>query len=104
MWPLFNLATFMPVIFIITFGIEIGMSFTDTVLGLSIHNMARMIGTYLSGTLVKNQARLDLLVASFAFSTAFIHLIVWGLCKTKVLLFIYAILIGFSTGGEYYPS
>lgn len=53
MWLLFNLATFMPVMFIITFDIEIGMSFADAVLALSVHNMARMIGTYLSGTLVK---------------------------------------------------
>ena len=97
---LFNLVTFMPVMFIITFGHDIGVSFSDAVVALSVHNTARMIGTYLSGKFVNERSPLELILASFSICTALVHLLVWGFCKSRMMLFVYAILIGLTTGGE----
>lgn len=97
---LFNMVTFMPVMFITTLGVDIGVRFSDAVVALSVHHIARMVGTYLAGRLVKGPHPSELLMGTLAVSTALIHLLVLGFCKDRFGIFVYAILIGLSTGGQ----
>ena len=97
---LFSLVTFLPVMFITTFGVDIGIKFSEAVVALAVHHVARMVGTYLAGRLVKGSHPSELLMGTLGVSTALIHVLVLGFCKDRVGLFVYAILIGLSTGGE----
>ena len=96
---LFALAINVPKMFIVAFGVDIGLAVSDQALALSLHTLGTMLGTYALGWLSDSLFYEGLMSAS-AISTSFVHFAIWGNVKSKIALFTYAIIVGLTSGGK----
>ena len=100
---LFAFVTNVPMMFITKFAAEIEMYTFDQALALSLVFGSNVVGTYIIGQL-SDRGFIDWLMGGSAVLASLIHFLVWGLAKTKTSVFIYAICIGLTNGGEYSSS
>lgn len=89
-----------PVMFITTFGNDLSLNPSDQALALSLHYLSGMVGTYGVGWFC-DQLSPEELMSGLAISSSLVHFFLWGYCKTRLGLFIYALAIGLTSGGEY---
>ena len=85
--------------FITTFAADLQLSKSDQALSFSVLQISNFIGTYVCGWL-GDQGFNELLLSGIATSTSLTHFLLWGFCKTRLTLFIYAFVIGFVSGGR----
>lgn len=96
---LFSAQMYIPLIFITKIGTDIGLDRSDQAIAESLLILALMFGTYSLGAVCNEQFRPMLLVA-VGISSALVHAIILGLCKTKITLLVYALSIGLTSGGK----
>lgn len=100
---LFAFVTNVPMMFITRFSADIKIDTPDQALALSLVFGSNIVGTYIIGQLSDKGYNEGLMGASAVFASL-IHFLLWGLAKTKTSVFIYAICIGLTNGGEYFSS
>jgi hypothetical protein len=96
MW---DLVINVPTMFITTFGADIKLDTSERAIALSLYTLSNMIGTYALGW-ISSPNNFEILLALCAFSTSFVHLVIWGFTKTRFGLFSYAIAVGLTSGGR----
>ncbi len=96
---LFAFVTNVPMMFITKFSADIKIDTSDQALALSLVFGSNIVGTYIIGQLSDKGFNEGLMGAS-AVLTSLIHFLLLGLAKTKNLVFVYAICIGLTSGGE----
>ena len=100
---LFAFVTNVPMMFITKFAADIEMYTFDQALALSLVFGSNLVGTYIIGQL-SDRGFIEWLMGGSAVLASLIHFLVWGLAKTKISVFIYAICIGLTNGGKYSSS
>lgn len=96
---LFAFVTNVPMMFITKFSADVNLDTSDQALALSLVFGSNVIGTYIIGQLSDKGFNEGLMGAS-AVLASLIHFLLWGLAKSKVMVFIYAVCIGLTSGGE----
>ena len=96
---LFAFVTNVPMMFITKFSADIKLDTSDQALALSLVFGSNVIGTYIIGQL-SDKGFNEVLMGASAVLASLMHFSLWGLAKTKDLVFIYAVCIGLTTGGE----
>ena len=96
---LFGFVTNVPMMFITKFGADLGLIASDCALALSMVFASNMVATYVFGRLSDKIFHQGLMGAS-AVSASLVHFLCLGFVKTKTTLVMYAILVGFASGGE----
>lgn len=96
MW---DLVINVPTMFITTFGADIKLDTSERAIAFSLYTLSNMIGTYALGW-ISSPNNFEILLALCAFSTSFVHLVIWGFTKTRFGLFSYAIAVGLTSGGS----
>ena len=89
-----------PYMFITTFAADLGLSRTDQTLAFTLVQISNLLGTYGCGWL-SDQGFHEELLGGIAILTALTHFLLWGFCKSKLFLFVYALAVGFTSGGKY---
>jgi MFS transporter, MCT family, solute carrier family 16 (monocarboxylic acid transporters), member 10 len=97
---LFSTQMYIPLLFIMKIGADLGLDHIEQGIAQSLLTFALMLGTYATGA-VSNEKFRPLLLALTAFSSAFSNLFFLGFCKSKAMLFTYALSIGMSSGGTW---
>ena len=92
--------TNVPMMFITKFSADIKIDTSDQALALSLVFGSNIVGTYIINQLSAKGFNQELMGAS-AISASLIHFLLWGLAKTKLAVFVYAVCIGLTNGGEY---
>lgn len=100
---LFAFVTNVPMMFITKFSADIKIDTFDQALALSLVFGSNIAGTYIISQLSDRGFNEGLMGAS-AILASLIHFLMWGLAKTKVSVFVYAICIGLTNGGECFSS
>jgi MFS family permease len=95
---LFYLIENVPVMFILTFGVDLKLNSSDQALALSLRVLCTMAGSYVVGRLVDFGYR-DSLLAASAGTTSLLTCLIWGYTKAKFGLFSYAVAVGLASGG-----
>lgn len=95
---LFAFVTNVPMMFITKFSAEIKIDSSDQALALSLLFGSNIVGTYVIGQL-SDKGYNEGLMGGSAVLASLIHFLLWGLAKTKISVFIYAICIGLTNGG-----
>lgn len=96
---LFAFVTNVPMMFITKFSADIKVDTSDQALALSLVFGSNIVGTYIIGQLSDRGFNEGLMGAS-AVLASLIHVLMLGLAKTKISVFLYAICIGLTNGGE----
>lgn len=85
--------------FITKFSADIKLDTSDQALALSLVFGSNIVGTYIIGQL-SDKGFNETLMGTSAVLASLIHFLMWGLAKGKVLVLIYAVCIGLTSGGE----
>ena len=96
---LYGLVTNVPMMFITKFGTDIGMESSDRALALSFVFGSNIVGTYASG-LLSDKGYHRTLMGFSAIAASLTHFLLWGFAKAKFGVFIYALCIGLTNGGN----
>ena len=96
---LFAFVTNVPMMFITRYSADIKLDTSDQALALSLVFGSNIVGTYIISQLSDKGFNEGLMGASAIFSSL-IHFLLWGLAKSKALVFMYAVCIGLTSGGE----
>lgn len=96
---LFAFVTNVPMMFITKFSADLGLDTSDRALALSMVFLGNLLGPYTLGRLSDNDFN-PLLMGASAILTSLVHFLVWGLAKTRIGTFAYAISVGLMSGGE----
>ena len=100
---LFAFVTNVPMMFIARFAADVKIETSDQALALSLVFGSNIVGTYIIGRLSDKGFDEGLMGAS-AILTSMIHFLLLGMAKTKAVIFAYAVCIGLTSGGKYFPS
>lgn len=97
---LFYAVVTVPKMFIMAYAADMGLKASEQVYAFVILIMSTMVGTYVLGWL-SDLIAFEGLVCLAALATSASHLFIWGFARQKLVLYIYALLVGLSIGGKY---
>ncbi|KAL8691226.1 MAG: hypothetical protein Q9218_003502 [Villophora microphyllina] len=96
---MFDLVMNVPRMFITSYAASIGLKPSDQALALSLLALSDMLGTYVLGALSDNISY-QMLLTVCALSTSLAHFLLWGYAKAKLGVFVYAVVVGLTSGGS----
>ena len=96
---LVDMVTNVPFMFIATFAADLQLSRADQALAFSLVQISNIIASYGSGWL-SDQGFHEELLAGIALASSLVHFLLWGFCKSKFALFVYALATGLVGGGK----
>jgi MFS family permease len=101
---IYYLVVNVPKMFIATFAADLDTGPSSQAWALVLLVLSEMAGTYISGWLSDKNLPFDRILAALAFGTSISHIIGLGCAKSAATVFLYAVVVGCTSGGAVWLS